>query len=290
MSYRGRFAPSATGPLHLGSIFAALISFLDARFHQGTWLVRIDDLDTFRCKPEFADSILETLNAFALIPDQAPVFQSTRIDAYHEALHTCIAQQRIYSCTCRRNDLPRGPYPGYCRNRLGQTLLPDTALRIDTQGLATGYTDHYLGTVEPEHPGDFIIKRRDGLIAYQLASAVDESLDQITHVIRGLDLLNSTTMQQWVRTCLDQPPIMYGHFPTIHGADGSKLSKQTCADAVDPHCPGATYSVIAQLLGCNQYPAPDAPADAWIHYFQTLGDPRQFVPKTPHLLADAQAE
>ena len=290
MPYRGRFAPSATGPLHLGSIFAALISFLDARFHQGTWLVRIDDLDTFRCKREFSDGILETLRAFALVPDQPPVFQSKRVDAYHEALHTCIAQERVYTCTCRRNDLPRGPYPGYCRHRLGQAPLPDTALRIDTQGLVTEYTDHYQGPVAPENPGDFVIKRRDGLIAYQLACAVDESLDQITHVIRGLDLLNSTAMQQWVRTCLDQPAIVYGHFPTIHGADGSKLSKQTFAEAVDSHRPGVTYSNIAQLLGCTHDLSPEASASEWIHYFQSLGDPVQFLPKTPHLLADAQAE
>jgi glutamyl-Q tRNA(Asp) synthetase len=290
MSYRGRFAPSATGPLHLGSIFAALISFLDARFHQGTWLVRIDDLDTFRCKPEYAESILATLNGFGLIADQTPVFQSTRIDAYAEALDTCIAQHRIYSCTCRRNDLPRGAYPGYCRTRLGQRPLANTALRFDTQDLTTGFIDRYQGMVQPEHPGDFIVKRRDGLIAYQLACAVDESLHGITHVIRGLDLLNSTSMQVWVRTCLDLPPITYGHFPTLHDADGSKLSKQTFAEAVDPRRPGMTYAHIAQLLGLSQSPSPDAPSGEWIDYFRTHGDPMQFLPKTPHLLVNAQAE
>ena len=152
--YRGRFAPSATGSLHLGSIFAALLSFLHAKQQNGQWLVRIDDLDEKRCNQSHSDEILRCLNAFGLESDRAVIYQSTRLKDYADALSTLKRQRySLYSCTCSRKSLPKGPYAGNCANRLGQPFLADSAIRISTEKLSTSVNDLLLGPQITGSPG-----------------------------------------------------------------------------------------------------------------------------------------
>lgn len=279
MPYRGRFAPSATGPLHLGSIFAALISYLDARFHQGLWLLRIDDLDRLRCKPAFAQAILQTLDAFALHPDGPPRYQSERLAAYQDAFDQLRTQGLLYHCDCVRKALPRGAYPGTCRTHLGEPVDVSKTVRIDSQGIDLWVNDRIQGRIETDPSGDFIVKRRDGLFAYQLACAVDESLDQISHVVRGVDLLASTPMQRLIMMHLQQQAPEYGHFGVLVDATGAKLSKQTFATPVDPTNPGGAYAQIARLLLLKDTPSPAASGAEWVAYFVTLGDPSLLLPR-----------
>ena len=271
--YRGRFAPSATGPLHLGSILAALLSFLHAKYHQGQWLIRIDDLDQTRCKPVYTDEILRCLEAFALEPDVAVVYQHHRLAAYQAAFDDLKDLGLLYSCHCSRKSLPRGPYPGFCVHRLGQPLDEQWAIRMDTTDLDPCVDDLLLGVQHTERPGDLIVKRRDGLFAYQLACAVDEHLDQVTHVIRGIDLLESTPMQRLIASKLSYHRPSYGHFPVIVGQDGAKLSKQTFAESVDWSAPGKTYATLARLLLLTDTPAPEEAAMVWRKYFESLNHP-----------------
>ena len=276
-NYRGRFAPSATGPLHLGSILAALISFLHAKHHRGQWLIRIDDLDGTRCKPIYTDKILRCLDAFALEPDVAIVYQRNRLAAYQAAFEDLKDLRLLYNCHCSRKSLPRGPYPGFCAYRLGQPLDEQWAIRMDTTDLDPGVDDLLLGEQCIERPGDFIVKRRDGLFAYQLACAVDEHLDQVTHVIRGIDLLESTPIQCLIASKLNYRRPSYGHFPVIVGQDGAKLSKQAFTNSVDWSTPGRTYATLARLLLLNDTPGPEEAAIVWRDYFQSLGNPQSLV-------------
>ena len=269
-SYRGRFAPSATGSLHLGSIFAALISFLHAKQRYGEWLIRIDDLDEKRCNQSHSDEILHCLSAFGLESDKPVIYQSNRLTDYADALQTLERQNILYSCTCSRKSLPKGPYAGNCAHRLGQTFLKDAAIRISTERLNTYINDSLLGPQITESPGDFIVKRRDGLFAYQLACAVDEHLDSITDVIRGIDLLESTPMQRFISERLELASPGYGHFPILINSDGAKLSKQTFASPVDWKFPGTTYSQLAKLLLLKDTPSDRDPASTWLSFFQSV--------------------
>ena len=274
--YRGRFAPSATGPLHLGSILAALVSYIHAKQHHGEWLIRIDDLDEKRCKQIHVESILECLDAFGFRPSGSVCRQTDRITDYQNALVSLDNQRRLYPCTCTRKSLPKGPYPGFCRHKIGQTLIAESAVRIDTSDMNLTVDDLIatLSTIQP--PGDFIVKRRDGLFAYQLACAVDEQIDGITHVIRGIDLLDSTPMQRFITQCLGYESPTYGHFPVLVGADGAKLSKQTFAEPVDWTRPGETFAVIARLLLLNDTPGPTDHAHVWLDFFVSLDN---LIPK-----------
>ena len=271
--YRGRFAPSATGSLHLGSIFAALLSFLHAKQQHGQWLVRIDDLDETRCSKSHSDEILHCLSAFGLESDEAVVYQSTRLTDYEDALKTLERQRILYSCTCTRKSLPKGPYIGNCIHRLGKPLLKDAAIRISTTKLSTNVYDLLLGPQMTERPGDFIVKRRDGLFAYQLACAVDEHIDSITDVIRGVDLLESTPMQCFISERLGLVSPNYGHFPILVGSDGVKLSKQTFASPVDRRFPSKAYSKLAKLLSLKDTPSDMDPASTWLTFFQSVTTP-----------------
>ena len=273
--YRGRFAPSATGPLHLGSIFAALVSYIHAKHHHGEWLIRIDDLDEKRCKAIYAESILECLDSFGFKSSEEVRFQTHRISNYARALSALEAEGRLYSCDCSRKSLPRGPYPGICRHRIGQALIGDNAVRIDTDRIDLYIHDLFTPTQGIDSPGDFIVKRRDGLFAYQLACAIDEHLDQITHVIRGIDLLDSTPMQRFIANRLGYESPTYGHFPVLVGADGAKLSKQTHATPVDWSQPGHSFSTIARLLLLNDTPSRKDSAEIWLDYFLSLDN---FIP------------
>ncbi len=271
--YRGRFAPSATGPLHLGSILAALLSFLHAKHHRGQWLIRIDDLDETRCKPIYTDEIFRCLEAFALESDVTVAYQRNRLAAYEAAFEYLKDSGLLYDCHCSRKSLPRGPYPGFCAHRLGQPLDEQWAIRMDTTDLDPCVRDLFLGEQRTERPGDFIVKRRDGLFAYQLACAVDEHLDQVTHVIRGVDLLESTPMQRLIASKLNYRQPSYGHFPVIVDQEGAKLSKQTFAKSVDWSAPGRTYATLARLLLLKDTPAPEEAAIVWRDYFQSLNNP-----------------
>jgi len=231
-TYVGRFAPSPTGPLHFGSLVAALASFLDARHHQGEWLIRIEDLDPPRELTAAPKEILHQLRSFGLHWDSVPLYQSTRLQAYELTLENLRKKSLTYHCTCSRRSFG-AIYPGTCRGKNLQDT-PD-ANRIQITKDSISFDDIFQGQQQynPETEiGDFIIKRKDGLIAYQLAVVVDDHHQGITHVIRGHDLLNSTPRQLYIANLLGFKPAEHGHFPVVLGNDGQKLSKQAKAEAV----------------------------------------------------------
>lgn len=268
-AYRGRFAPSPTGPLHLGSLCAALISWAHARQHQGSWAVRIDDLDTFRCDPKWSDALITTLAAFGLESDTPIQYQSQRSQHYQEALHALAPI--CYHCTCPRKSRAPGPYPGTCRHRMGQPIPVTGAIRVDCTTLDTHLDDVLVGRTTHAHPGDPIIRRADGLYAYQLACTVDDHLDRITHVIRGCDLLESTLWQRHLTQRLIGAVPKYGHFPVLTDSDGQKLSKQQGAEAIDPSRPGHTYRRLATILRRPDPPEATAPVSDWLAWWLAQG-------------------
>lgn len=231
-TYVGRFAPSPSGPLHFGSLVAALASYLDARHHKGEWLVRIEDLDPPRESRTAPKEILQQLSYFGLHWDREPLYQSTRLPAYEQALENLSKQKLIYHCTCSRRGFG-AIYPGTCRGQHLQNTPYATRVQI-TQEL-TRFDDIFQG--QQQHKleteiGDFIVKRKDGLIAYQLAVVVDDHHQSVTHVVRGHDLLDSTPRQIYIANLLGFNPTEYGHFPVVLGDDGQKLSKQAKAEAI----------------------------------------------------------
>ena len=251
--YRGRFAPSPTGPLHFGSLVAALGSYLDAKANHGAWLLRIEDIDTPRVMPGTADHILRTLEAFGMAWDGPVLYQSTRAEAYHAALEQLRTLGALYACACSRREIADsavhgidGPvYPGTCRVGLPPGRAA-RATRVRTQsmpGAADAYTRFDDGVQGPimqdvEHAvGDFVVARADGSIAYQLAVVVDDAAQGITHVVRGADLLDSTPRQILLQGLLQLPTPHYAHLPVALNEQGEKLSKQTLAAAVDPDKP-----------------------------------------------------
>jgi len=293
----GRFAPSPTGPLHDGSLVAALASWLDARAHGGRWLVRVEDVDTPRCVPGADDAILRQLATCGLVPDAPPVWQSCRAALYQQALDRLAAAGRAYPCACSRKDIEaaqaerglvraRGrerPYPGTCRpERGGPAGRPARAWRLHTgileqkqpiagvestppatQSIADDtvitWTDRRLGVQRQDvasSVGDFILKRADGLWAYQLAVVVDDAAQGITHVVRGEDLADNTPRQILLQRALGLPTPRYLHTPLVRAADGEKLSKQNGAQALDLTDPAATLRQAATRLGLA--PEPDA--------------------------------
>jgi glutamyl-Q tRNA(Asp) synthetase len=241
-AYVGRFAPSPTGPLHFGSLVAAVASWLDARAAGGKWLVRIEDVDTTRSVPGAAEGILRTLEAFGLTWDGEVVWQSQRIAHFEAALERLRAGGYVYRCRCSRKEiadsgltgLEGAIYPGTCR-RLG-LAGPGLAERMIAPSEPMGFVDRAIGAVTQNiaHDiGDFVVKRRDGLFAYQLAVVVDDALQGVTDVVRGADLLWSTPRQIVLQRALALPTPRYLHFPVVTNADGEKLSKQTGAQALD---------------------------------------------------------
>ena len=252
----GRFAPSPTGPLHFGSLLAATASFLDARQQQIRWLVRIDDLDAPRNVPGSVQSILHSLEAHGLCWDGEVVYQSHRLAAYRAALQSLEGQ--LFYCTCSRRRLSDRPlYPGTCRWR--RTPCPDAAIRIRVDQAAVRFHDLIAGPQE-EIPartcGDFVVRRRDGLMAYQLATAVDDGRPEITRVVRGGDLLSNTARQIYLMRRLGSTVPTYAHLPVLVGKDGAKLSKQTHAPALDDSKATANLLRIFPCLGLH------APAEA----------------------------
>ena len=265
--YRGRFAPSPTGPLHAGSLVAALASWLDAKAHGGQWWVRIEDIDTPRCIPGAAEMILSQLAGCGLLPDEAPVVQSTRLPLYAQALERLRLQQAVYACACSRRAIEQHwtalgmskarhaewPYPGTCRDAKLGSHGRACRLRCGTTAapLHIEWTDRRLGAQTQnisDTIGDFVLKRADGLWAYQMAVVTDDAAQGITHVVRGEDLADNTPRQIHLQRQLDLPTPIYLHTPLVLDARGEKLSKS--ADAA-PFVAGRDAVIGAlQVLGC----------------------------------------
>ncbi len=294
MTYRGRFAPSPTGPLHAGSLVAALASWLDARAHGGTWLVRVEDVDTPRCIPGADRLILDQLAVCGLVSDEPVVWQSQRGDRYQAALDRLIAHGQAYPCACSRKDIEAAltaqgltrerhhaaVYPGTCRPERGGlqgraarawrfALPPDSTVR---------WADERLGPQAQNvahEVGDFVLKRADGLWAYQLAVVVDDAAQGISHVVRGEDLADNTARQILLQRALGLPTPNHHHTPLVRGANGEKLSKQNGAEALRLEEPLAALNQAASVLGLPpaQGPVPQALA-SWVgHWASTISAP-----------------
>lgn len=256
--YRGRFAPSPTGPLHFGSLIAAAGSYLDAKHHDGTWLVRIEDLDTPRCVPGAADDILRTLEAFGLHWDEEIIYQSQRTAIYQKTLQHLQTLRAVYPCCCTRKEIADsalhgidGPvYPGTCRNGI-PAGREERAWHVRTSGEPVKFDDilqgHVVQHLETE-VGDFIVLRADGLFAYQLAVVADDAAQRITHVVRGADLLYSTPRQIYLQRLLGLTTPAYMHLPIAVNAQGEKLSKQTLAQPVEKNNAASTLFDVLVFL------------------------------------------
>jgi glutamyl-Q tRNA(Asp) synthetase len=227
----GRFAPSPTGPLHAGSLLAAVGSYLDARTTGARWLVRMEDLDTARVVPGCADQMLRTLEAYGFEWDGDVVSQSDRRDAYRDTIARLEAAGRTFHCSCSRKDLAGDGgdgapgYPGTCRE--GATRRGPTAVRFRVSDRPVAFDDLFLGsqTFDTRELGDFVIARRDGIASYQLAVVVDDAWQNVTRVVRGADLVASTPWQIELQGALGLRRPIYGHLPVLVEADGEKLSK-----------------------------------------------------------------
>ncbi len=262
--YRGRFAPSPTGPLHFGSLVAAMGSCLEARCRGGEWLLRIEDVDAPRCSQAAAGQILSALEACGFEWDGEPVWQSRRGAAYAAALERLKTTGLVFPCACTRRELadsalaPDGAaiYPGTCRAGLAPGREA-RAWRLRVGQARIGFDDAIQGRIESDlatEAGDFVLQRADGLFAYQLAVVVDDADAAITHVVRGADLLLSTARQIYLQQCLGVPTPAYAHLPVAVNAAGEKLSKQTLALALDSARPLPALHAALDFLG-QQPPA-----------------------------------
>lgn len=264
--YRGRFAPSPTGPLHFGSLVGALASYLDARAHAGSWLVRIEDIDGLRTVRGADRHILATLERFGMRPDEPPVWQSTRTGHYAVALEQLTQAGLVYPCGCTRKEIADSlanararhttlAYPGTCRHGLKGKLASAWRLRVpDGAAARISFEDRWQGQQTQDlanEVGDFVLKRADGQWAYQLAVVVDDAEQGITHVVRGADLLDSTARQIYLQRCLGISTPTYLHAPIVVGAHGDKLSKQTGAEPLDASRPLPALLRAARHLGLN---------------------------------------
>ena len=248
----GRFAPSPTGPLHFGSLTLALASYLSVKAKGGQWLVRMEDLDPPREQPGAKQLILEQLSAHGLKSDLPVTYQSERLEHYHSALDALRQRSLIYPCDCPRKRLPRH-YPGFCRSRSeSDPTLETYALRYRIQRDQITHADAHLGERTwkmGSSLGDFVVQRRDQLIAYQLAVVHDDIEQGVTEVVRGSDLINSTPYQLELYQALNHVPPMFWHFPVVLGNDGAKLSKQTAAQSVDVGTPADNLKRALRFLG-----------------------------------------
>lgn len=325
-NYVGRFAPSPTGPLHAGSLVAALASWLDARTHRGRWLVRIEDVDTPRCVAGCDQTILSQLAACGLLPDERPVYQSQRGAIYQTALDQLTAQALAYPCGCTRQDIATAMqtsgralerhgeliYSGTCRdglkgrvprswrflteefksNRpLAQVMPAQAAISFITDemheseasaphaSVKVTWHDRLLGLQTQNvglAVGDFVLKRADGLWAYQLAVVVDDAAQGVTHIVRGEDLADNTARQILLQRALGHATPEYLHTPLVLGANGEKLSKQNGAQLLDTSRPVAALQQAGEALGLVGNTIAETPAD-WL---------QQAVPQWAALLVD----
>ena len=259
--YRGRFAPSPTGPLHFGSLVAAVGSYLDARAQGGEWLVRIEDVDAPRTVPGAADAILRVLEGFGFEWDGEVWWQSRRLDVYQDVLSSLQADGRAYPCACSRSEIAALTtqrsvdgglrYPGTCRAGLGEGR-PVRAWRLQVPDREFMFVDRVQGESRQNlarDVGDFVLLRADGQYAYQLAVVVDDAAQGVNAIVRGADLIDSTARQVWLQQCLGLPTPSYAHLPVAVDAAGEKLSKQTCAPAVDAAQGSRLLCSVCAFLG-----------------------------------------
>lgn len=300
--YVGRFAPSPTGPLHAGSLVAALASWLDARAWNdgrgGRWLLRIEDVDTQRCRADAVPVILRQLQDFGLVPDEAPLLQSERLPIYRSALDSLVQAGLAYPCGCSRRSIAAAlaqggqpvrrhadmVYPGTCRTGLHGKPALAWRMRVDAlqdgAGAQAGivhWTDRRLGPQAQDvahEVGDFVLKRADGPFAYQLAVVVDDAAQQVSHVVRGEDLADNTARQIMLQRALGLPQPQYLHTPLVRAPNGEKLSKQTGAPALDTRSPLQVLHAAAAVLGLPPQPGPLAHAlAAWVAQWRALYNP-----------------
>lgn len=303
--YVGRFAPSPTGPLHAGSLVAALASWLDARAHAGHWLVRIEDVDAPRCSADAARTILQQLSAVGLHADGPVLWQSQRSAAYQNVLDALASESLAYPCACSRADIAAAheaagrtstrhhplPYPGTCRS--GLRGRPARAWRFACEKYWSKWPprqypqaqaaifpianeqlhwyDRRLGSQTQnvaEAAGDFVLKRADGMWAYQLAVVVDDAAQGVTHIVRGEDLADNTARQMLLQAALNVPTPRYLHTPLVLGADGEKLSKQHGAPPMDTTKPLPALQEAAKVLALPPVPAQTLMGDALSHWVQ----------------------
>ena len=264
-AYRGRFAPSPTGPLHFGTLVAAVGSYLDARSHDGAWLLRLEDVDRPRCRPGATDSILRALSAFGFEWDGEVMVQSQRALAYHAALEQLRSSGRIFPCACTRREIADSRhqqslriagdgaqvYPGTCRPGLPPGRPARTwRLRVDADVI--DFEDAVQGHIAQDlaqEAGDFVLLRAEGVYSYQLAVTVDDAAQEVSHVVRGADLLDSTARQILLQRLLGLPTPSYAHLPVAVNAAGEKLSKQTRAAPLDTNHPLPLLLSALSFLG-----------------------------------------
>ncbi|MDR0588276.1 MAG: tRNA glutamyl-Q(34) synthetase GluQRS [Burkholderiales bacterium] len=283
--YRGRFAPSPTGHLHLGSLVAAMASYCDARHHHGQWLLRIEDVDQSRSHEGVADHIIATLARYGFFWDEPIVYQSQRTARYDAALARLMAAHHVYRCVCSRQKLqglPKGVtgepiYSQDCRHLSDESLRNARhfawRVKVDTPAQThplISFEDRIAGRFSQDlvkDHGDFIVKRRDGYYAYHLSVVVDDAEQNITHIVRGADLLNNTPRHLWLNTLLGYPNASYAHVPVVTNARGEKLSKQTLAPML-PDDPMPSLLKAWQFLGqVDPDRGFDTPAAFWAWAF-----------------------
>jgi glutamyl-Q tRNA(Asp) synthetase len=251
-AYIGRFAPSPSGDLHLGSLFTAVASYLDARSHGGTWLLRIEDLDAPREIEGAATRIVDTLGVFGFEWQEPVLRQSAKVEIYRNIINELDRRELIYRCRCSRRDLREEErYPGTCRERHWGADVPG-ALRLRVEPAMIDFTDTLQGAFRQDvaqSVGDFIVQRRDRIIAYALAVVVDDAAQGVTHVVRGADLLDSTPRQIYLQRLLQLPTPVYAHVPVLVEADGAKLAKSRRSIALEPRSAARQLCAVLALLG-----------------------------------------
>lgn len=259
--YVGRYAPSPTGPLHFGSLVAAVASYLEANANHGSWLLRMDDLDQPRVLPNAADDILRTLEAFGFEWHGNVLYQSMQTSAYMAAFEVLFNKQLIYPCSCTRKEIADSAvhgidgfvYPGVCRNKRIQNNRY-YAMRIKTEDEKIGFNDLIQGHISHnifQDIGDFVLQRADGYFTYQLATVVDDNFQGVTHIVRGADLLDSTSRQIFLQHQLNYKKLFYAHIPVVTNIDDKKLSKQTLATTLDLQQKSNLLWQSLQFLGQN---------------------------------------
>lgn len=289
--YVGRFAPTPSGHLHFGSLLAALASYLDARHHAGRWLVRIEDLDQPRNLPGATDHILSTLEAYGLEWDGDILHQSQNLERYHQVLNALIERDQAYYCDCSRKLVAEhgGIYPGYCRTR-HLSAARSHAIRVAVPDEQIGLHDRLQGVFSQnlaKEVGDFVVRRRDGIVAYQLAVVVDDIDQGITDIVRGADLLDSTPRQLWLYRLLNAPPPCYLHIPLIMRRQGEKLSKRLASAPITTG--DATTTLFRALVALAQQPPPalrNAPVSEQLAWGSAHWQPQR-LPAVQQLLEDS---
>ena len=280
--YSGRFAPSPTGPLHFGSLITAVASYCEAKSHQGKWLVRIEDTDIPRIYPGSEEHILRCIDAFGFTPDAEIIFQKDRLDIYEHVIEQLHKQDLVYACQCTRKMLGSNHiYQDTCRN-LGLTFQ-DQAIRLKVEDVEICFEDPLQGqhcSHLKKDLGDFVLKRRDGIINYQLAVVVDDYLQGMTHVVRGADLLDNTERQIYLGQLLGYPRLEYMHLPLAMNDQGQKLSKQNMAHALDiTQAP----QLLQQALQALHQPSLDLDRPAVMLKQAVQQWNLALIPKTPEL-------